>query len=120
MSVILGLINKYIKRNEDVLNNDNVLHSMHDIVLTKSSDADYKLDTVLLKEVYEYCLEQGYKIDRVVFWKSLDSDVGRLENGLQFDTDSRIVISKKGDETIAKVFFGGWLKLKGENNGSNL
>ena len=113
MSKISDLIDKYIMRNGKSFCNNEVLHSMGGEVLLKSHDMDFKFEEELMKEVKEYCENEGYSVDRVIFFKSFDSDMGGYFNrGFEGKCESRIVVSQEEGQIVATVFFGGWLKLK--------
>ena len=122
MSEIRNIINKFLKRNKDSIDSTNTVIEMNGMVLVGSHDADFDFKSKVIKEVTEYCSENGIKhIDKVVIISVYDSDIFNQKKKIIFDqrqigvNESKIIVVKAKDKTIAQVIFNEYLEIQGNN-----
>ena len=109
---MLKKIIKYIKHNKKYLINNNVIHKMNGLVLTKTCDIGFELEDVLVKEVNRYCENLNYKIDKIIFISFFDTnDINKPKTKFKFNTDSFIQVVRVEDKLIAQVFMSSWIEI---------
>jgi len=85
---------------------------MNGVVLVKTNNSIFDFHEIVIKEVKQYCKEQGYDIDKVVFISSYDLDLIEGPNlNLKMQGDSKISILKENDLIIARVFIGEFVEV---------
>jgi hypothetical protein len=120
--VIRDLINKFLKRNKDSIDSENVIFEMNGVVLLKSNDADFEFKSATINEVLEYCEENKLpKIDKVVIMSTYDADVRNQKRSIIFHqrtiskSEGKIVVVEEDGQVIAQVFFNEFVEIKGDN-----
>jgi hypothetical protein len=120
--IIRNLINKFLERNEKSIDSANNILAMNGVVLVGSSDADFDFKNTVIKEVTQYCKEQGIDhIDKVVIMSVYDADIFSPTRKLVFDqqqtskSESKIVVVSEDDKLIAQVYFSEYLEIRGDN-----
>lgn len=116
------LIDKFLKRNKQSINSDNIVLEMNGVVLLKSGDKDFDFKSQVVEEVQDYCHENGIKkIDKVVIMSVYDADLHHRKQKLIFEqrtiskSESKIVVVKEDNKVIAQVFFAEYTEIQGDN-----
>jgi hypothetical protein len=120
--MIRHLISLFLERISNSIDSNNTILEMNGVVLFESSDKDFDFKSTVIKEVLEYCSEQGIKkVDKVVIASLYDADLHNLKRKHIFEqrtlseAESKIVVVKEGKKTIAQVFFGEFVEITGDN-----
>ena len=116
------IIDKFLKRNEKSIDSDNIILEMNGVVLAGSNDADFDFKSTVIREVTQYCEEQGIpKVDKVVIVSVYDTDIFNPRKKVIFNqkqvskSESKIIVVSEGKKIIAKVFFSEYLEIQGDN-----
>ncbi len=116
------LIDKFLKRNKKSIDSGNIILEMNGVILLKSGDKDFDFKSTVINEVQQYCSENGVKkIDKVVIMSVYDADLHNLNKRHIFDqrtiskSESKIVVVKEDEKTIAQVFFAEFVEIHGDN-----
>lgn len=97
---------------------DKILHEMNGIVLIKTSDHLFNLHTIMANEVFSYCSNNGYKVNKIIFITSYENDCS-IDHSIEktqkhwMKSDSKISIVEKEDKIIAKIFMGTKISIEG-------
>ena len=115
-----SILQKYYDRNEKYISSDKVLYEMNGAVLYKTNNAIFDFHTIAVSDIKEYCKEQGYEIDKVVFISSYDVDI--INNNIpglniKMEADSKIKIIKENNKIIAVVCIGEFVFIEEKKDG---
>lgn len=103
---------KYFKRNRKDLFSNNVVHEMNGTVLVKTGADLFDVNGTMIDEVTEYCNQQGYLLDKIVFVYSYDIEVAADSTNRSMVSDSKISIIEEDGKVIARVCIGEWVALE--------
>lgn len=117
MKTFREIVRKYLRRNEDTLFSDNIIHEMNGVVLYKTNIAIFDFYGIMIDDVRAYCEEQGCKPDKIVFVSSYDIEVEDADNiRIDMEAESKISIVEEDGLKIARVCICERIAIK-ENNG---
>ena len=107
------ILAKYFKRNRKHLFSNNVTHAMNGAVLVKTGTELFDVNGTMIDEVTEYCNQQGYCPDKIVFVYSYDIEVTDDSTARRsMSSDSKINIIEEEGKVIARVCIGEWVALE--------
>jgi len=113
------LVIKYIEKVLDFTKSTNIIQEDDGIILDKTQSADFKFKQILFAEVKEYCKNKNiHKVDKIILISISDVDILSKDTYTNFNvkskSESRIIITEENDKTIAQVFIGDYIKIKGK------
>ena len=109
------IINKYFNRNKKYLLSKNILHEMNGVVLTKTNNAIFNFHKILIEEVKNYCIENNYEVDKIVFVSSYDAndkDKNCNNINIKMKGDSKITIIKEDNKIVALVTICEYVEIR--------
>lgn len=101
--------NKCVKRNKKYISSKHILHEMNGAVLCNTSESIFYFYGKIIDEVLEYCKNNNYNVDKIVFLTSYDIDIDKNEldkHNVKMHADSKIQIVEEDNKLIAVVFMG--------------
>ena len=96
------MIKKFIKYYKN-LKNDKIIHQMNGMIFIEAADINFQLNNTITKQVKNYCEEQGYKIDKIIFLTCFDADIKENFENIKMDTIHKFYIVEKDNKYIAYV-----------------
>ena len=117
--IVRNLINKFLKRNEKIIDSNNVILDMNGIVLLKSCDKDFEFKTTAVEEVRRFCSEHDInRIDKVVIMSVYDADLHNRKSKFVFEqrtvskSENKIIVIEENGQRIAQVFFSEYVEIQ--------
>tara|TARA_Y100000310_G_C20688251_1_gene820511 strand:- start:1862 stop:2197 length:336 start_codon:yes stop_codon:yes gene_type:complete len=101
--MIKEILKKLIKCTKHYKKPNKMVHSMHGIILLRTSDTLFGFHRIMTKEVMEYCEKEGFDIDEIHFFSSYSVNKGEVTKSIKSNNKSKINIMKVGDKTFAHV-----------------